>query len=426
MRRLIFGQGHSLNFYCLLSSLLILIVSTLFKERFFAGLGLALACLIAPFLQGTIIRYRAGDKAGLGLILLSAYLCSSSYPLFENDHFRYLYEGKLLLAGVNPYKVAPASSALVTPLKHLIGYPHLASPYPFLALLYFSLLNMLFGPYALIGMSLFHAGLSWWLVNKISEDSLDFSGKGLAMAYLCYFLLKEYSYSLHFDILGFCFFYWAIQNRERVVRAGLALFLCTGFKLFGVIGALILGGEQMRKNSTRGPLFFLVSFQVVAVFLLWITGFFNSSGWISFSGQWWFSSGLGSIATLSGLEHQEYIKVWPFIFSILLIGLSFQTKLSAWQKCYGVFMALLFLSPVFNAWYGLWIFIPAFFMRNFYFRWCGLSYGILGGLSYLHHIGSDIASEWHQYLSILTHFPVLIILVLTWHHLKTNRRLKTS
>ena len=60
--------------------------------------------------------------------------------LFENDHYRYIWEGKVVAAGENPYKHAPKSKEL----KHIeyehkkkIAYNKLTSIYPPLSQVFF-------------------------------------------------------------------------------------------------------------------------------------------------------------------------------------------------------------------------------------------------------------------------------------------------
>ncbi|HEY3998810.1 MAG TPA: hypothetical protein VGO93_08090, partial [Candidatus Xenobia bacterium] len=63
-------------------------------------------------------------------------------PLFENDYWRYLWDGRLLLAGVNPYLHAPLDAGVAHlrfPGSDNIGYPTVPTCYPPLAELLFTL-----------------------------------------------------------------------------------------------------------------------------------------------------------------------------------------------------------------------------------------------------------------------------------------------
>jgi hypothetical protein len=85
---------------------------------------------------------------GIGLILLLALLCRVALlaQAPSDDIYRYLWEGRLLTLGINPYQVAPADPRLISlaaadPFQHLINHPHSPAIYPPLVLYLFAFIG---------------------------------------------------------------------------------------------------------------------------------------------------------------------------------------------------------------------------------------------------------------------------------------------
>lgn len=67
-------------------------------------------------------------------------------PLLSDDLYRYLWEGAVVAAGVNPYVTAPAEVlGLDEGLRSLVNHPELSTAYPPLAMLWFLVLHGLGG-----------------------------------------------------------------------------------------------------------------------------------------------------------------------------------------------------------------------------------------------------------------------------------------
>lgn len=102
---------------------------------FLAAMGVMAGGYLAAFrilLRGT---GEAGMGTGriLGLTAIFSLILLAGPPLLDDDLHRYLWEGKVVLHGHNPYLHAPASPELADLQddgSRLVGYPKLPSPYP--------------------------------------------------------------------------------------------------------------------------------------------------------------------------------------------------------------------------------------------------------------------------------------------------------
>jgi hypothetical protein len=426
MKLLFLGNGFSLNGYFLLTSLFLSLLNQLNKERSLLILSIISIMVLIPFAIQKVLPFKSDHRAGLLFVSLAALICSTNFLFFENDHFRYLFDCSLLVSGESPYQICPSHSDILYKFKYFIGYPHLCSPYPFLALIYFGLISLSVNSLGFLVLCLIHAIAIWWLTNRVIVDSPSFNRKGVGLSYLCFFLLKEYCYSLHFDILGFCIFYSAVFAFERksYLKAAAFLFISTGLKLFGLFGAFILFCCTKKKVS-KG-LILISCFQLIALIVLYQTGFFNSSGWTTFSRQWWFGSGMGSILVLGGLSSTLYNKAWLFLLGLYSLFFLRWRKQPILEKSFFFFAGLLFLSPVYNSWYTIWFFVPAFFVRNEYYRLIGIAYGVFSALSTALFLDFSNESEWRVVISCFTHFPFLLLVLFSLIYLVTNRNPSTS
>lgn len=142
-------------------------------------LTLTLALLGAAFL-GLLWAARRLETvealSGRALLLVALLLRLLLVPLpptLSDDMLRYLWDGKVAAAGLNPYALAPAAEQL-TPLRDEIWrhlpHKHVATVYPPLAVAAFSIASRL--PFPLFGWKLMAAGadlLACWLLLAVAR-----------------------------------------------------------------------------------------------------------------------------------------------------------------------------------------------------------------------------------------------------------------
>ena len=121
-------------------------------------------------------------------------------PLFENDHYMYLFEGKVFFKGLNPYKHPPVNDiykSVAYFAKEKISFNYLTTVYPPLALLWFGFAS-LFGFKIGVGiLMLLNGGLVYWLYKK-----LFLQVKPFYLYLLIPFFQKEFVQGIHIDLLA--------------------------------------------------------------------------------------------------------------------------------------------------------------------------------------------------------------------------------
>ena len=84
------------------------------------------------------------------------HLCCIGMPLIlSDDLYRYLWEGRLVLQGGNPYVTPPESIGTMDGVRELVNHPSIAAIYPPLAQATFALVSMV--SYTPIAMQCFFA-----------------------------------------------------------------------------------------------------------------------------------------------------------------------------------------------------------------------------------------------------------------------------
>ena len=98
-----------------------------------------------PFLGFGTEPNGSSSRSRLAVIWGGAILCRALLvpivPALSDDVYRYLWDGKVLLAGINPYRyppIAPELQSLRDGLWPLINHPNLPTIYPPLSMLFFA------------------------------------------------------------------------------------------------------------------------------------------------------------------------------------------------------------------------------------------------------------------------------------------------
>jgi len=154
-------------------------------------------------------RVRAGKPLpfafifGLGLIARIGLWFSE--PLLEDDFYRYMWDGRVLAHGINPYLYAPLDQALNhidIGYRALIGYGDISTIYPPL-IQYIFALTYLIAPDSLMGLKVVFTGfdLGTGLILVLWFRHLKINPAWSFLYFLNPLVLKEIANSAHFDAI---------------------------------------------------------------------------------------------------------------------------------------------------------------------------------------------------------------------------------
>lgn len=311
-----------------------------------ARLGALSACWGLALLR---LRKTAVDVR-LILIFAVAFRVAAFFipPYLENDFYRYLWEGKVLAAGLNPYLLAPDHEQLYFlrdfELWPWIGFAEVPAAYPPLVLVLFSWLSnagtvglklvFLAGDLAVVGLLLKLLGVQrrWILVYA-----------------WCPLAVRESVSTMHFDVLVVAFLFGAflLARRERWRWSYLVYALACAFKFF----PLFLAPALYRKKAFH-------AWAVAGVLLTAsYSPFLLSSGMETFTGlqayarEWEFNSSL--FALFAKVGGRQLASVANLVLT--MAAMIYSVKLSRVRGCLLVLSVLLLTGPVLDPWYVLWI-----------------------------------------------------------------------
>lgn len=164
----------------------------------------------------------------------------SNSPSLSTDIWRYLWDGRLLSLGVNPYAErvdSPALDAYTTPVRSKVDQAWMATPYPPLAEAAFSLGYSATpdSPRALqVGFTLFDLGTAWLILLLLKELGVR---QSRVVLYLWNpLIVVEFAHSGHVDAMMTFFMLlallWTIKGRQT--GSAIALGLAVISKIFPI------------------------------------------------------------------------------------------------------------------------------------------------------------------------------------------------
>lgn len=318
-----------------------------------------------------VVRGRTLPDIGPGGLVLVALMVR--FPLLgtplhlSDDLYRYLWEGKALLAGHDVYVLAPASiPGLDDPLRALVNHPEVPSVYPPLALIWFTFLSWLGTPG---GVQLATAVADALVPLAIRSAT---GRAGLAWIYVLHPLpALESAAGGHVDIpavaLAACGI--ALWRRNQRDAAWIAVVASALTKLFPLAFLVVL----LRAVPPRRA-------------LLWVTGAVIATV-LSLLPLVPALDGLGRYAT--GWEFNGFLHPWlvPWLGQAarpVLLGLAGLAAVAVWIRVrdpgdawFWLGTVFLCTSPTVHPWYVVWALVPSLLTGRMHWVWASLP--LMGG-----------------------------------------------
>lgn len=327
---------------------------------FFYGLARSATSVRTVFIFGLILR----------ILLLP------SFPTWSEDFARFLWDGKLLQLGFNPYLHTPNQwaqlyseyfSAYLAELLSQMNSPDYFSVYPPLNQFFFWLIaeiggdsliqNLIAIRILLIGGEVGVFFLMSSLLKKFRMEK-----RAILLYWLNPFVILEISGNLHFEglvllalLLVLCF-----SLKNRFYTAGAFWAVAIGLKLLPLILAPSFWNAQSKKWA------FWIGASLVGVFLftplLWDQSWQNFAQSLSlYQGKFEFNASIYYLARTVGYWVEGYntiavlTKGLSFLTLVLILWISWKnnsSKVENWVELWiGIYLIYLLLQPVIHPWY---------------------------------------------------------------------------
>ncbi len=394
----------------------------------------AIAVFMLLITIGVLLVYaRTKRKLPFTAILLTAIalrLCSlAGEPLFEDDYYRYMWDGYQMATTGDPYTLAPSHffdkdiPEPFEPILSLINYPDIATVYGPFSQWVFAL------AYHIDAAAVWPLQLVAGVADILVLCALYLLGAGNAMLLYAWspLLLKEFSLTAHPDIYGIAGMVLAILalKRQRMLLSGVLLALGFSAKVFAILALPFL---LTATTSLRDSLKILVGF---AGTLLAVTAWYGDP-------IIWVPDGLQAMAQSWLFNAPLYLLLLPYtpvqtikaallalfcLYALLVLirrtrlWLGKHTPLPSHQPWpaskagfRGDWLYFLFLLslPVANPWYLTWVLPFAVLYRS---AWAWIA-SVAMLLSYYYGVYIGIPGTGYQQLPVAVIFIEYSLIVL--------------
>jgi len=320
-----------------------------------------MGCVAMPWILVFVCFRRSPDALPVVRLVVWAVLFRAcglfGVPLFEDDYFRYLWDGYRFAETGTPYGWAPAASFADTEVPLVfqrildqINYPDIPTIYGPTTELFF-LLGYLIAPGSLIPLQVLLIGVDILLIRAL----LSAAPPAFVLLYAwCPLVIKEIAFTAHPDGLGVCLAFVAVllNQRRHAVAAAACLALAVGAKVF----ALLLVPFVLARAGPRA----WATFTVVLALLYLPFVVQGDTDWAAlaiFAAEWEFNAAAyGLVAQVLPPTQAKWLLGTILVAAGGAYWLSYRREdPGSIPRGDWIFGAFLFVAPVINPWYVLWI-----------------------------------------------------------------------
>ncbi len=391
---------------------------------------IAFGALFALYVTAVFLISRIGDTRRPTIVLIFVIAVAArvvligSTPALSDDIYRYVWEGRVLHAGYNPFVHAPASEDL-RGLRDSdfdsINHRHMETIYPPLA-------QGAFYIGAAVGSGVTPHKIIYVLFDIATMVLIAFllrtRGRNPALSVVYGWsplVILEFAHSGHMDSLGIFFFVLAILlvDRGRNVLGLVSMALSFLAKYFSVV---LIPFFAMRKRYLLG----LTLFGVLAVlgYLPFADASANLASSLGVYGRHWSFNSFGYVVALRVIGVSEVVRVGLAVLVILFAVYQGYRQRDVVRYAYLVTGCALLVSPTLYPWYLCWL-IP--FLCFYASRaWLFLTGAI--ALSYMVWPVFRETGVWRIGWGVLLieYVPFFVLLILDAYRSRLARRVVTS
>jgi len=368
-----------------------------------------------------------------------------SEPFLSDDIYRYLWDGKIFSAGINPYKYAPVDihlhdfrDQIVYPF---INFPEIATSYPPVSQFMFFINQLLGGSILNWKILLFFSEIILFLIlfRLVQHFKLD-KFRLLIYFYNPLLIIETYS-SGHLEIAGALFFWIGVYLFYKHHDGKSLIFFVMSImtKFITLLSSLPF---LIKRFFRKSALLILMCSLLLLPFLF--SGILPLPGLFSYINRWEFNGGLYRLVTsfmnlldikqyqwmdliLSGhletfyFSHAFYYKVCA-VFILLAVFFNQMNKLRLTsdyrsinfiQRSFILTSGFMLLTPTLHPWYLIWI-IP---FLVFTLNWSWLLFTFLIQASYFVLKDYALTSVWKESVWVLFFQYVPFYTLLIWEYL---------
>jgi len=353
----------------------------------------------------------------LGFAILFRLIGFTSFPILEDDFYRYLWDARMTIEFGTPYAAAPAeffgSDSLSERFENIldgINYPYVETVYgP--TIQWFFALAYLISPGEVWPLQLFMGIADIVVILVLLQLAKPNSVLLYAWSPL---VIKEFVISAHPDVLGVMFVVVALllHQRKQMTLVGGLMALACGVKVFAILIVPFLF-----RFSWRTWLTYLLTMALIAL------PFGLKQAWLpeglsAMGSSWLFNAPLYFLADALLASWLKITTVKVFLLALLTIACGLYL-LSYWKNAPSpaheflrgdlLYAGLFICAPALNAWYLVWL-LPFAVFRPSAWAWAASVFIFLSYASGINLHGSELEPYEHSAWMLAIQFIPLLIL----------------
>jgi hypothetical protein len=395
--------------------LLILHAVNLYGIEIYAAVFVFSSCIYL-LLAREVLRSEMPDRTVLALVALSLMLRATflfAVPAGSDDIFRYLWDGKVQSAGINPYLYppnAPELAALKSDiLPSLVNHSDMRTVYfPFSQWIFFLSYSLggeaVWAIKALLLLAEVLTLVALWHLTKV----LTVARAHVLLYAFCPLPVIQFAYDAHLDGFGMPLVAFAIllYVSQRRIPAMLLFGISMAIKPVALVLLPVLSLQE--KGLMRRALILILPFVPFALqFIPYLHTPKLFEGLLTFSRHWTFNGPVFEMANaiLNNNLPSRFVCTGGLLLTLSVICF---VPLRPFSKLYLSVFALLMFSPVVHPWYVCWLVLLLPLVPS----WSGIVYAATASLTVLTVVGFSLSGVWEQHPLILVaeYLPVLIVL----------------
>ena len=350
---------------------------------------------------------------GVGIAVRAALL--PIHPIGSDDIERYLWDGHVQSAGMDPYAYAPADSALAhlhsADLPARVNNPSFRTPY-FPLTQWFFLLAWEAAGENILGLKvlLFIAECLTLFVLARALRAYELPRQYILLYALCPLPVFMFALDAHIDGLGLPLFllglvFWAGGRRtSSLIMFGLSLAIKP-------VALVLLPGLFLAVRTWRERMMVIVV-PLSIVVVQFIPYFWTSdplAGIVAFGRNWYYNGAFFEAAFAFTKDNLSARLICGIILSASLLAVAWQ-RLSLPVTAYRSVLLLLLLSPVVHPWYITWLAV----LIPLTYAWSGISLLALASLTSLTMLEYLISGIWgiDPWIMALEYVPVVVLMII--------------
>jgi hypothetical protein len=338
----------------------------------------------------------------------------SSAPIDSDDIYRYMWDGKVQSAGINPYRYAPDSSALAplhsTLLPAAVNHPDMKTLYfPFSEWVFYGCYQLsgeaVWGYKALLLAAEGTSILGLFLLLSLFRIPAKF----VLLYAFCPLPILQFALDGHLDALGFPFLLFGLllYFRGKQLPALLLIGISMSIKPVALVLLPILFLLE-RSWKQRLLTIFVPAATVLVQFLPYLASSNPFEALMTFARNWTFNGIVFESLYVFLADNQKARLVCLALLSIALLLVYLSRKDFITKVHFSVLLLLLF-SPVVHPWYIAWLTVFLPLTR----QWSGIIYTATACLTSVTILSYKLYGVWEQapWVLIVEYLPVIILFI---------------